>query len=106
MKKTKKMAGSRIRLANRSSELLINHRILYAVRDELKAHINSLELRIDSLEAKIDSHAAKVSAEVSRMVALYEEQNHRNKTVLEAYQQLYDRQDRLEQRQDEVDKFK
>ena len=49
-----------------------------------------------SLDKKIDSNFAKVISEIHRMSILLEEQNGRNKFVLEGYDQIFKRQDRLD----------
>jgi chromosome segregation ATPase len=138
MKKTKKRKVSSERLPDRASELLINHRILWAVRDELKADIRavdtkivsmdakfesldakiesvdsklgSLDAKIESVDSKVDSVANRISAEihkvrsdVQRVIALVEEQNNRNRAVLDGYQSLYDRQDRVEKKVDQLE---
>ena len=59
MKKTKKLSVPRKRIPDRASELLVNQRMLYAVRDELKADIRSHDRRFDSIDAKFDSIDAK-----------------------------------------------
>jgi len=155
MKKAKKSPAKRERLPDRSSELLVNQRMLYAVRDELKADIRSHDQRFDSidakleameakldakldsrvsgLEAKLDSRVsaleakvdasdkksdsrfdvllakfgeldAKMTAQYHRVVGLVEEQNNRNLAVLDGYQSLFDRQDRVEREIDELKK--
>lgn len=117
MKKAKKRSASQVRLPDRASELLINHRILWAVRDELKSDIRSHDKRFDShdkrfdeLEAKMDSIADRFSSEIQkvrsdihRVIALVEEQNNRNRAVLDGYQSLYDRQDRVEEKVEQLE---
>jgi chromosome segregation ATPase len=56
MKKAKKKITPNERLPDRSSELLVNQRMLYAVRDELKSDIRSHEKRFDSIDQKLESH--------------------------------------------------
>jgi len=79
--------------------------MLFLVRDELKAKIDSLEARTDSLEARIDSLEAKLESyfkkmmsEIHRIGLLVEEQNARNIIVLDGLRSLFDRQERLEAR--------
>lgn len=116
MKKAKKAPPSRRRLPDRASELLVNQRMLYGVRDELKAHLRSHDRRFDamdarfdsmdarfvSMDAKFDSFREKITSDIRYMVTLVEEQNNRNDAVLDGYQSLYDRQDRVEKRVDEL----
>lgn len=117
----------------RSDELPVTQAMLFIVRDELKAgqrslgrridsldskidslglRVDSLELRIDSLEARIDGLEAKMdskfeamSAQLHQMMLLIEEQNHRNTIVLDGLRSLFERQDRVETRLREIDKF-
>jgi len=95
MKKTRKLRAQRGRLPDRSSELLINQRILWATRDELKAEILSQGEKVSGEIKAISSDIKKVSADVQRVIALVEEQENRNSAVLDGYQSLHDRQDDL-----------
>ena len=146
VKKAKKSSAKRDRLPDRSSELLVNQRMLYAVRDELKADIRSHDKRFESIEAKLGSHDkrfesieaklashdrrfdaidrrfeavdkrfdsldaklasmdAKSEARFRQLIGLMEEQNNRNLAVLDGYQSLYDRQDRVERELEEIKK--
>ncbi|MBN8536905.1 MAG: hypothetical protein J0M15_07610 [Deltaproteobacteria bacterium] len=66
---------------------------------EIDARFNKMEARFSEIDARfntIESKLDKVLAEVHRMAVLMEEQNARNRFVLEGYDQLYKRQDRLE----------
>lgn len=110
----------------RSDELPVTQAMLFLVRDELKAgqrslgrridslesridsleaRIDSLEARIDSLEAKMDSKFEAMSGQLHQMTLLIEEQNHRNTIVLDGLRSLFERQDRVETRLREIDKF-
>jgi tetrahydromethanopterin S-methyltransferase subunit G len=125
MKKAKKSSAKRERLPDRSSELLVNQRMLYLVRDELKADIrshdkrfdsidrrfesidkrfDSIDKRFDSLDAKLESRFASVESTLHRMMGLMEEQNNRNLAVLDGYQALYDHNERTDRRLDELEK--
>lgn len=97
---------------SRSDELPVTQAMLFLVRDELKAgqrslgrRIDSLEARIDSLEAKMDSKFEAMSGQLHQMTLLIEEQNHRNTIVLDGLRSLFERQDRVETRLREIDKF-
>jgi hypothetical protein len=81
MKKAKKSRAKRDRLPDRSSELLVNQRMLYAVRDELKAGNRSHDKRFNSIDAKLESLDAKISEKLDHMIVLMEEQNNRKKMV-------------------------
>ncbi len=73
----------------RAQDAFVNQKMLYKVRDELKSFITS---EIHSL--KSDIHAVK--SDIHRIALLMEEQNNRNKTVLDGLSHLFGRQDRLE----------
>lgn len=124
MKKTKKKQTLRKRLPDRASEFLVNQRMLESHRDEIKADIRSHDRRFDAIEAKLDSMDArfdsmdakfdsmdaknesfrqKISADVARVVALVEEQKNLNRAVLDGYQSIYDRQERVEKHVEEMD---
>jgi hypothetical protein len=103
MKKAKKRKASRERLPDRASELLINHRILWAVRDELKADIRSIDAKIDSKIGSVEARIHSLDGKIERVIALVEEQNNRNLVVLDGYQSIYDRQDRVEKKVDQLE---
>lgn len=103
MKKAKNRQVKRDRLPDRSSELLVNQRMLWATRDELKSEILSVEGRLSSKIEKVSADVQKVSADIQsvsadvhRVIALVEEQENRNRSVLDGYQSLHDRQDDLQ----------
>jgi len=80
--------------------------------ESIDKRFDSVDKRFDSLEAKMDSMGDRLSADirrvsvdVHRVIAIVEEQNNRNKIVLDGYQSLYDRQDRVENRMDELTNF-
>lgn len=62
------------------------------LRTELKAEI--AEVRSDLSEIKTE--VKNIQSGIHRIIALVEEQNARNLYVLDGYQSLYDRQDRVE----------
>lgn len=82
---------------------------IHGVRAELhhlKAEVH--ELRAEIHEVKAELHEVKaglhgVQAEVARIGLLIEEQNARNKVVLDALMAIIDRQSRIEQRMDKVE---
>ena len=85
--------------------------MLTTLRKQIKSEINSLEKRLESkfnqVESKInqiDSKLELVLTVIHRVVILMEEQNSRNKFVLDGYASLYERQDRLELRFDAHEK--
>ncbi|PCI27077.1 hypothetical protein COB52_05405 [Candidatus Kaiserbacteria bacterium] len=102
----------------KSAELPVTQKMLNATRNELKSEFASVFLKIDAVNKKVDavdkkvdalkdemnsrfsqsdSKLEKVLAAIHRMTALVEEQDNRNKYVLDGYAVLNARMDRLEQ---------
>lgn len=108
-KKPKKIP--RVEVPDRAANMIVNQAMLYDVRDEIKAEFRSHDRRFDSLEKRFDSvgnrleaKIEKLSADIYRMMGLMEEQENRNRAVLDGYASIYDRQDRVEKRVDEFEK--
>lgn len=108
----------------RAQDVPVTQKMLYLVRDELKADIKSLEhkinarfegqnskfksidsrfesidARFESIDARfesIDSKLEKLTAEFHSMKLLIEEQNAKNNIVLDGLTSLFHRQDRVE----------
>lgn len=94
----------------RSGQVPATNKMLSEVRSELKADITSVKLEIRALSKKMDARFAandsrfasmdakleKVIAAIHRTNAIVEEQNARNKVVLDGYDQIYRRQAELE----------
>lgn len=95
--------------------------LVYAVRSELKADIRALKAsmnsrfdefetrfgqidarfkQIDASFGQMNSRFEEVLSEVSRVGVLVEEQNSRNRVVLDGLSGLWHRQDRVEKRVD------
>lgn len=72
--------------------------MLKAVRNELKSDISTVGHRLETLGHRLESKIDMVLAKVERSTQLNEEQNHRNKIVLEGLGSLFDRQERVESR--------
>ena len=101
-----------------TGDLPATQSMLTSLQKQIKANINSSEKRLESkishVESKINQVESKVNnieskielvlSEVHRMAVLMEEQNTRNKFVLDGYASLYERQDRLELRFDQHEK--
>ncbi len=95
----------------KTGDLPATQSMLTTLRKQIKSEINSSEKRLESkinqVESKInqvDSKVELVLSEIHRMAILMEEQNSRNKFVLDGYASLYERQDRLELRFDAHEK--
>jgi tetrahydromethanopterin S-methyltransferase subunit G len=68
-----------------------------SVKSELTAKIGQVEAKVEQLDAKVES----VLAAVHRVGLLVEEQNARNKFVLDGYTSLNDRLEKVERKIDE-----
>jgi urate oxidase len=95
----------------KTGDLPTTQSMLTSMQKQIKSNMNSLEKRLESkinqVESKInqvDSKVELVLSEIHRMAILMEEQNTRNKFVLDGYASLYERQDRLELRFDKHEK--
>ena len=86
-----------------AGELPVTRTMLGEVRTELLERIDQSksELQAEIHQVKAGLHA--VRAEVARIGLLFEEQNARNKVVLDALMALIDRQGRVERRMDQVE---
>ncbi len=69
------------------------------------AQIDERFARIDEQFALVHSGMAELTAQVSRIALAVEEQNSRNKIVMDALSGLWTRQDRVEQRMDGFEKW-
>lgn len=89
--------------------------MLYGVRDDLRSHISgvehSLKAEMGSLKQEVRSDFHLLRAEIKSMDSrihqmhiLAEEQNQRNKLVMDQMISLFNRQDRCETRLDAVEK--
>jgi chromosome segregation ATPase len=64
--------------------------------DSVDERFESLDKKIDSVKYELKADIAAVNANVSRVAVLMEEQNTRNKSVIDGLLNLSNRQDRLE----------
>ena len=116
MKKTKASPSANT-FPTQSKDLPATHGMLHLVRSEVKSDIRELRSEMNAQFRKVDARFNQVDARieeltgaihrlegtVSRIGILVEEQNSRNQVVLEGLTGLYQRQDRLESRMDDVD---
>ncbi len=84
------------------AELPVTRAMLMGVRDELRARLDHNNARLDETNARIDALRAEVLAEVHRLGTLVEEQEVRNRVVLEVVQGHNDRFERIEGSIDEM----
>ena len=84
----------------KSADLPVTQGMLTAVHKQIKASINSSEKKLESKINQVESKVELVLSEMHRMAVLMEEQNSRNRYVLDGYDSLYQRQDRVELRLD------
>ena len=89
------------------SEINSSEKRLESKINQVESKINQVESKINQVESKINQVESKIElvlSEMHRMAILMEEQNSRNKFVLDGYASLYERQDRLELRFDAHEK--
>ncbi len=120
MKKTKKSTPAKtIKTPKRittyprvAGDAFVNQNMLYSVRDELIGHtekkFQETEMRFHEVKAEIHevksvihevkANIAKLDKSVHKMALLMEEQNNRNKIVLDGLSQLFERQERVEKK--------
>jgi len=113
---TRKTPSTTTRKVPAVSELPVTRSMLYGVRDELAARIDETNARIDETNARIDQLGARFDqlgaridqidastrASMRRMETLIEEQEARNRVVLEVVQGHNARFERIEARLDET----
>jgi chromosome segregation ATPase len=89
--------------------------------NEVDARFNQVDARFNQVDARFSGHDARfksidarfdrvdaqlhdIRAEITRLAVIVEEQNHRNAIVLEGLSGLFNRQERVEKRTDEMEK--
>lgn len=72
--------------------------------DQMDLRFDAMASRIDSRFSDMDSRLEKMLSRMYQMHSLAEEQNARNKVVMDGLNFLFDRQDRCETRINEVEK--
>jgi hypothetical protein len=99
------------KLPPRTKDLPATQGMLTLARSELKADVRELRAEMNARFSQMDAKFERVlgavhhvAAEVARIGVLVEEQNSRNRIVLEGLTGLAQRQDRVESRMDEVEK--
>lgn len=88
----------------RSDDVPCTKAHLELVRQELKSDITSLSLKMDSKFQHMDSKFEKMSSVLFEMKALFEEQNSRNRVVLDGYAHLFDKSLSVESRIENLEK--
>jgi hypothetical protein len=109
----------------KTKDLPATQGIVHLVRNELKENIKGMrsemngrfkevdarfseqDSRFKSIDARfdhVDAQLHDIRAEIIRLAVLVEEQNHRNAIVLEGLSGLFNRQERVERRTDEMEK--
>lgn len=105
------------KISSKRDDQLVTRKFVRLVWDELKYDIRtqglkfesrfkSIDARFNEVDArfdKVDAQFAELKSEMqamrsenSRMLALFEEQAHSNRIVLEGYQMLWEKMDRIE----------
>lgn len=102
----------------RSDAVPVTQAMLYEVRDELKSHLMSndkkfegIDKKFEYLEAKLDTGFLMITSELHKMQAqihkshlLFEEQNARNKFVMDQYELVNIRQEKFRSETQQVRK--
>lgn len=104
-----------------AGDAFVNQKMLYKVRDELiaytdvkfhevKAEIHELRAEIHAVKAELQeikseihelkSQFSQLEKTMHKVALLVEEQNNRNKIVLDGLSQLFERQERVEKKLD------
>lgn len=104
-----------------AGDAFVTQNMLYSVRDELIAHtekkfeqtevkfhelkaeIHEVKAEIHEVKAEIHEvkvHVSQIEKSVHKIALLVEEQNNRNKIVLDGLSQLFQRQERIEKKVD------
>ena len=111
-KKINKKKLSKKVFTKKSYEVPATQGMLFEFREEMKMSMSSLNSKIDSLELKMDSRFKsmdsrfksmdsrfdKILSEVHRIALMVEDQNARNKYVLDGYTSLNDRLEKVEKK--------
>ncbi len=114
--KRKKTPSKKLRPPRKSPDIPVTSQMLEEARFELKREIESFRHEVKgefkSVKAdvaKVQAHVEKVQADVSKVLAavhrvglLVEEQNARNKYVLDGYTSLSDRLDKVEKQNKDI----
>jgi hypothetical protein len=101
--KTAKKKKTVRKYPRRASEVPVTQAMLFGVRDELKAFVKSeihgVKSEIHGIKSEnqgIKSETQGIKSEIHRLALLIEEQNARNRIVLDGLTGLFARQDRVE----------
>ena len=77
--------------------------------ESVRSEVKSVRAEVKALDAKLDAKFDQVLSAIHRVTAIVEEQENRNKYVLDGYTAITDRQDRFEkhtnERFDELEKL-
>ena len=111
-KKVSEKSEPKPQFMSSSRELPATQGMLQLVRSELKADIRGLSsemkagfIQMDSKFERVLSEFEHVRSDVARVGILVEEQNSNNRVVLEGLTGLWQRQERIEVRVDDVEKL-
>jgi len=80
----------------RAKDVLVTQAMLFEVRDDLKAEVRSQFHQVDARFSEMESRFDKIDSQIHQIKLLVEEQNARNRIVLDGLTSLFTRQDRLE----------
>lgn len=92
------------RYVPQSKDLPATQGILHLVRMELKSEMKAGFSQVNARFNQVDARFEQVLSEIARIGILVEEQNSRNRIVLEGLSGLWERQERVEKRVDHFEK--
>ncbi len=104
-RKVKKLSIKKAaKFPERAADVPVTQKMLFGVRNELKAfmksEIHGVKSEIHGMKSEIHEIKSEVhglKSEVHKLAVLIEEQNARNRVVLDGLTNLFTRQDRVEQ---------
>ncbi len=89
---------------SRAADVPVNQEMLFIVRDQLSSQIKQLSSQIKVVEHGFGQDFHELKSEMHRVALLVEEQNARNRIVLDGLTSLFERQDRVEAKVDALQK--
>lgn len=89
----------------RAEDVLVTQKMLFGIRNELKSFTRSEVRKVSSKLISVESQHESLKSEIHRLGISIEEQNARNKVVLDGLSNLFYRQERLEKFLEEINHF-
>jgi len=101
---TKKPPKRRAAVPSKSGDIAVTKRLLDLTKQEIKSDITSLRLETKAGFSKMGAEISDIKAAIFRIEALVEEQNSRNKFVLDGYTSVHDKMTSSDQRIENLEK--